>query len=414
MENAKIKLKFNNFVNIISVSFVLMTIFNFNGYEIFFSVYIGSILVFLVLFNYKKVLNSVGSLIEHNKLIFAAYTIGVLSTLIAFLRSTIEFKSFLAVIVYGLCNLFGIVVYFVFSKDYITRGMKQILIVLVINGILGILEYITHKNLCVTLGLFSDIYIRNISRIAGMFVHPIINGMMNLCGIIIALFTLQSKIKYLIITLFGVNILLTQSRSSWVALLFIIILMFFRRVLKDKLNTNRLIGFIGILFVLIVVFIFFPDIPNLFISIVTQRFSDFSWYFTSSYQRTGAFLYVIERVFSGNILEMFFGHGNSSSKYIMMQVSIMIKNFDTTDNGYVRDLYNYGVFYVAVIFITMVRIIKSIFSDNDKLSLMFKILVITLEITFFFLEPFGHYPVTYLFFISFGFVCAYFSRKKRQ
>lgn len=395
--------------NLISFSFILITILKFDNSAVLFSLYIAILFVYFFLNGGNKVRERIGHTIIHNKIVVFAYLISLLSTIVGvFVNRTATVNYLLEVVVFGLCTFTGISIYYFYSRDYIKKGMQHILFFLCINGVLGIFEYVTKINIFTSMELFSDEF-RNTGRIVGMYIHPLIYGVMLFLGLVIAIILCKTSfLKTIMIMLLIVNLLLAQSRSSWFAAIALVFILIIRGVQHGTIK-KKWIGQGLLILIAFVIFINIPQVKEVFVS----RFSNFSFYLSGDYQRTGTIFYFLDNFLNQGIFGILFGNGNKSTISVMRQLTIMYSDFSTTDNLYISDLYNFGIIYVICIICTTIRILRYTLKENDKLALMFECVIIGFEIIFLFVEPFNYYPITFIFFLALGYLMGDFTERIR-
>ena len=75
-----------------------------------------------------------------------------------------------------------------------------------------------------------------------------------------------------------------------------------------------------------------------------------------------------------NPITMLFGHGEDTASRLLLQNTINIKDFTTTDNAYVSIFYNYGLIALAAVLILLIYVMIRIMKYN-RISLLEKILL---------------------------------------
>ncbi len=318
------------------------------------------------------------------------------------ISSTIVYQQNIRYVIEILINiLLSLLGYYMLSllgDKYLKSGIQFLCILLAVVCVFGIFEYITKVN------IFDNIMIGELSgykneRIYGPFRHPIIYANCMLFGLIGFIFLFRkSVLQRLAILLIISNIILSGSRSSWLGIMFLglmaICRVFYK--MKIKLSKNSLIYSFLALFS---IWLFYK--LKLLTYLVSRIESVFGY--NNGYQRIATIFYIIKNFVAGSIDNILIGNGSHAAADIMLKVTFQWTNFSTTDNLYISDLYNFGLVYIFIMCYYFLKIIKRFIKNSvDKLELMLESVLISFFVVFFFYEPFVHYPVSSLFFVSFG------------
>lgn len=383
------------YFNIIPIVFLATIYFKFQNQSSYFSYVIGLVFLYEFINSTNVVKNQVFSIFFNNKLIFISFLISFISTVVnEFFFYTIKIGYILELGVFGLITLLGILLYIKKGEKYVFDGLTGIVIILIIASILGILEYFTGINIFVHTGLMTDDFVKFNTRIASCFVHPIPFANILLLPILFIFMTKTvQKGKYFFLVLLIIALILTESRSGWVGLL-VSLFAYFTRVYKLGNIKMSIILTVGLL------------LCGIFISplgdIISSRFVHFDEHLSNDYQRTGTIFYMLNIIFNSDVLHILFGNGNHESVNTMLKTVITLDDFQTTDNLYLADLYNYGIIYVVCTIALFLKFIRFAIKSESSLHTVIFYFLISTEVAFFFYEPFIFYPVTFVFFLCLG------------
>ncbi len=328
-------------------------------------------------------------------LFFCGFGIAVLSTLLY----QWNFKYIAEISINIMLVLLGYYMEYAFGDRYLKAGIRIICILLSVVCIFGIIEYMTKVNYFDKITVGDLVGYKN-ERIYGPFRHPIIYANCMLFALIgwVCLFK-KSMFQTFMILLIICNIILTGSRSSWIGLLFLCLITMYRIYRSKKLKIKKTTFILYLILIPIGLWIFYK---LGLISYVFDR-TEVALSYNRDYQRTATIFYIVRNFFNGSIDNILIGNGSHAAAEMMLKVKFEWDNFNTTDNLYISDLYNYGLIYIAIILYYFAKTIKKFINNKmDELELMLEAVLISFFCVFFFYEPFVHYPVTTLFFISFG------------
>lgn len=239
--------------------------------------------------------------------------------------------------------------------------IRKIYFVFILASVLfGIFEFITKKNFLVP--YFDHNYLTNTVpyRSGSFFKHPITFSIV--LGVAFCLL-LGRNHTFIFKSLIIIALLMTRTRSSLIGLA---VVLFFWLIKNIGFNIKKRTL---LLVLLIALFIISPLGLNI-ISMVVERFSG-SIDSISGSQRLGTINYVVKRVFnfgSNPLSEFFrclFGHGVDSVRQLMLHTRIVIPGFDTTDNYYVTMLYNYGLFGLTGMILSIIWVVKNFFKSRS-------------------------------------------------
>ena len=387
--------------NSISFLFLLATVCKFGNNSVFFSIVFFLVFLLELFFSKKNSIKYTINAFSNQVVILGAFFISIISTLInSYLNGKISVNYLFELLLFGLLMVFGCFLLVDKGQEYIYIGIKQISWFLVICCILGIYEYLLHTNVFLELGLIDGRFIKmNQSIIVSAFIHPIVYGNCLLIPLLYFAFTKKTILNWCALFLTLINIVLTQSRSSWLSLIFVCFLCVIRsEELKNLMfKKNRLLSFLIVIITVTLIFTF-SSVPDLIFS----RLDNFSKYLSPTYQRIGSILYIFGILSSQNIFKFLFGSGSHQSANVMLGTTIQWDDFSTTDNLYLADLYNFGIIYLMCVVVYFLFMTKTFLKKRSTLDSLILALLISFEVVFFFYEPFVFYPVMLSFFLFLG------------
>lgn len=376
MKNIKISTLSTIIFIILSLSSIFLKAFGFNN-ELILLILLFFIMVMVL---YK---NSISICINY-KFLFFIFGSMIFSTLINdMINNSVSVVNFVYDILFLLIILMGIILG---RKIYDVNKLsifKIHIIILFFMCLFLIYEYITKNNL-----LLPYFYVDNLSNIypyrcASFFVHPVTCASFLIYGFwLVYFFVNNSKYKYIFITMIIFSLYATGSRSSWIALAITIIIYFIRNIKPSISYKTILKSFIGV--IIGIVFLNTNTGSNMINSII-QRFSNVQSFSYS--QRLGSIEYIINRFFEkSSLFQLLFGHGQKGAYDAMLETTIAIPGFFTTDNTYLTILYDYGLVVFISVIIFLFIILRTIFKTKDKVELCLSIILLSQAISSFFFE----------------------------
>ncbi|WP_347472652.1 hypothetical protein [Clostridium sp. 3-3] len=248
-------------------------------------------------------------------------------------------------------------------------------------------------------------------RTISVFGHPIVCGLFFVIAFIINLYLLKGYKKYIFEIILVINIYSTRSRSSWLTLLLIIILLAVNKIKESKLkfhkklSLKRIIGF-GLTFCTSVVVIrMFVVNYTIILNIIMTRFGN-SLSFTSTdisnLQRIGAIKIIISDLYHGGPIHLFFGNGIASASEFMKLNKVVLENFGNVDNMFITWIYEFGFVGFGFIISLIILLISNGIKNNSVITYkicLYALLAILLE-SFFFESISYWYPMT----VTIGFI----------
>lgn len=245
------------------------------------------------------------------------------------------------------------------------------------------------------------------ARVVGVFNHPIICACYLLITLILTIFFPLSKKRNQIIALFGITsaILLTQSRSIWIAMFLVVVIYLFKfhRRKINKMYLLYVLGIIGIIFPVSLALQY--NVIGKIVSFVNSRIK-------GSLQAGEGHIVRIEIILNSlqywkeHSMGALFGQGkNYGLLYLKYNP---IKKFGTfiwdaaIDNQYITLIYETGVMGLGLIsFIVVIafnRFVKA--TSTDKIQMAVSLCLIGNAICLFFFEGLN-YPVMVLLYMVF-------------
>lgn len=141
---------------------------------------------------------------------------------------------------------------------------------------------------------------------------------------------------------------------------------------------------------IVIVILFLMSAPGTsMIAAITERFAQASGDNVSKVQRLGAISYFATKVIDEfNPITFLLGHGEDAAANVMLETSIVFKNFSTTDNQYLLIFYNYGLIALIVILSgavkCIVRFIRTYRSNGNTVNCLLFICISQAICSFFY------------------------------
>lgn len=230
------------------------------------------------------------------------------------------------------------------------------------------------------------------NRYYSAFTNPIICGFyFMVCFHMTNYFIKNIYLKVIILLIISYAIILTQSRSAWIALAIAFVLGYIGNK-REKLSKSRVAVCISIVIIAFFAYLLnYGTISMVINNIEEIIFSRFEGFFThgSTTQRLGTISYVFTQT---NPILLLLGHGVGGIKQLLKGITITITGFTTADNEYLTIIYDYGIFG----FLCICRLIRLLwytlfntgFENTDEVHLLSMILI-SISIGAFFFEPLG-------------------------
>lgn len=271
-------------------------------------------------------------------------------------------------------------------------------------SIYGIFEYITKTNITfVFLSDLTKLHLTTEGRIMTFFSHPIIYSCF-LVFVLLILFYIPFKRKgldYVAKTLIIINILLTKTRTTIIALLILCIFLLIKAKKIKRLKKQTLVRTIILSVVLLVVIsLFFRNsVAQIFIGIYERMVA-----LTFENQEIRVeILYGYFRYFMSpqNLFWVVFGAGAGFSIQFVQDLNIYNGWWDTTtDNMFVTILLNFGLVGLLPLILLIKKALYSYNQINDPIKNIGFAYIIFIMIASFTFESFGWPVIVYLFVLS--------------
>ena len=336
---------------------VLVVVFRMFGQDI---LIVSSIfLTFLLFFAFDK---SFLSFILYSKNFFLIYfAVALFSTIINIPFGNDNYVSGLIFTTSFIC--------LVFLGKYISKSLIADKVVsfhtffLAVSVVFGFIEFLTKKN--ILLSLFFVDNLTGTGRICSFFVHPIIFSVFLI--VFYWLVFLNKKMHWLIKSAFLIITIVclygTFSRSSWIAFLLTNMVYLLRNFIFKKITPKKFILGIMLLSSAIIVMAT-TGVFNIFVDGLVERISNIDES-VSYLQRIGGWEYLIrDSFYNSNIVQLLFGHGYKGSFMSLLNTTIVITGFFTTDNSYVSVFYNYGIISFTIVLCLLLSLAVFLFSKR--------------------------------------------------
>ena len=406
-------------INIVTFLFVVSIILKFGSYSEIFAFIVGVITVYYLATINNSEYSSLKKIMKNNLLIVFAYVSSLLSTIInSIFNNRIGLNYILEIVLFGLITLLGILLYNKEGKKYIQEGIFQIIFILFFFSFIGVVEFFVKENFFYRfVPDLREEYFWNTGskyRISTVFIHPIPCANIYMFGLLSSYFLLpKNKYRLLCISMFVLIILFTQTRSAWLALILWAIWYYISKfsmdIRKICISSLKVIA-IGLFF------FFFLSQISFINEIINQRISNTSDSLNEDYTRIASIIYILNLFIHSNIFHIVFGHGGHACSFAIEQVDLGWKDWNTTDNLYLSDLYNFGIFFSLVTMYLSIILLKQLRKNkrNKRIKNAILSILLAFEVMFFFYEPFVHYSVALIFFLSLGFFFSVENRKESQ
>lgn len=299
-----------------------------------------------------------------------------------------------------------------FAYKYDNKDCERIIflfyLIILFAAIMGLIEFFIKKNIFFpNYGNPWEEY-----RVSSLFKHPIMYAAMVMIGVYYSLFFLKNSIvKYFSLIVFLIAIYSSKSRSLWISLIFGVIILVLAS-LSHKIKKNTIVK-LFIIIVLSFVFLISP-VGSQMVDGIFNRFTNMSDTISST-QRLGTVSYFIDLLYNeGNIFTLLFGHGEDAASMVMLNTTLYIENFSTTDNQYILFLYNYGIIFLIFILFFIIKACIYLIANYhsiDRIERFILITIVTESIGAYFYELTEVKSVCFLIFVLIGFELSVLSKK---
>lgn len=251
----------------------------------------------------------------------------------------------------------------IYGEAYIFSFFIGISKMMFILNIISILELVTKNQFLYNhlAAVKAEQVISTTSRLSSVFSHPIVYGNMLVITLAIIL-TLKNRFNkkyyFISIILIMVNLYYTQSRSSWIACICLIIMMIFLNLLSKKQITIKgiLKKFLIVAVVLCSIFAF-RQIINEAITNISYRFSFQDGSELSMNQRLGTMNNIMNNLMD-NKSRILIGNGINSIHDFMLDHYVQIADFASADNQYLTFIYDLGLMFTIITIIYLFKCIN--------------------------------------------------------
>lgn len=266
----------------------------------------------------------------------------------------------------------------------------------IIFSLVGIYEGIIRENLFdnyIYINYFAYTEHTASYRISLMFIHPIVYAHFSLIMFIYGLYYDKDKYRILSYVLLTINIYLTKSRSTWIALIIVMVIFFIKRLDIRKYRFKR--KAMGTFAFLIIAFLLgnYFFVGGAIIQNIWNRFLE-AFSSNSYILRISAINNLMNTfLYNNSLFGILFGNGNGAAT-IMMENSISVQgighsSMTTTDNFYLSFIYNFGIISMIILLIYIVSILKKALITCDELQEYVALSLIGSSITIFFYDVFN-------------------------
>lgn len=300
--------------------------------------------------------------------------------------------------------------------NIINRILTLIVFFLFLNACYSFIEYVSRYNVFLpfmTTKRGVNRYVGSSEyRVGAMFVNPIPYGTILIFAFWLSKYLFRDKIiERIFNAVFIVSLILTRSRSSWLAFAFTIVIYILSYLYQNKKLSKKVL--IYILFgciCLVLLWVISPNVREL-VNIIYSRFSIVSGS-TSAIQRLGAIDYVLKDMHNNSsVLNILFGHGHGASGALMAGTKIVLDDFSTTDNQFITVLYDYGFLTFMVLLFFIIELCWQSFMTKDRFIQCINLSLIGFWISSFFYEVLPWTNICFVAFLLTGIRLSYNQRK---
>lgn len=287
------------------------------------------------------------------------------------------------------------------GTQYLNQFFRQFMVVMNFFSVMNLYQIIFNQPLLV--GFLSEqMYIKqswtigtDAYRTISVFGNPIVAGLFFVVLFVCNVYFLKSgTLKIILQSVLLINIYSTDARSAWLALSIVLLLMFMHKlptlqIKKLKISKKNLLPLYVAFCTLVAVLIFFMINFTQIVTTITDRFGDALTSNStdiSNLQRVGTIKLIFDNFQNDGFIQQLFGNGVFSAQSFMLQNTVAIKGFGTTDNQYMTWLYEFGLVGVVLIFIVIASLLLKLYKkpSNPIKNASFYGLITVLIIVFFF------------------------------
>ena len=341
--------------------------------------------IFIIFGLFTTTLSKLFSLFSNTSIVSYIEVFIIPGAITLYVASKCGYKYFFKIFEYFmlLCCILGI-------YEFITKNQFYKFLIISENAQYNFLNYgsVLNPNYRLTLFFYHPIYYSIFLDIfiIGLIFIPLKNKLLQFLGLVLGI----------------INLILTQSRTGWIALIIIgFIYIVSRR--KIRITKKNLFGMIALLLlgtiIVLVIKASSPEFFNYLGEIINTRISEVNQDTLS--KGSGARLENLQLIkFMPNVYYDIFGGGYGYSNYLLFQHPASGGWTKAIDNQYLTNFLNFGLIGIVLNLILLVELIYASLKDKENQFLYLCLLVVF--ISGFFIDFLGQNSITYLLFILFG------------
>lgn len=407
----KIKIKKWQDLNWLLIGWIVSIVLVLINYQRWSILILGFFVIYIATSGLNKNINTVVAFFKKHLLLDIYFGILTVSCVYnAYDFNSIIFSVMRVLALYGLI-LFG---YLISLKgERVSNMLRGFLIIIIVSFFFGIFQSLLGYN---PFGELSDIVTQSVTRISSWYAHPIPCSCFFIVGVILCVNTIENPFIKVLIS-FGIiyGIILTQSRSAWLILIILFVIMLLNNFVNGRYNRyitkRKLVCFLVIVVLLFgVVFAAYEKILELYSVILDRLFSkSISEDMSYTWRLMTINLFINNTSFFD--LHTYFGHGYGAASSLLANTTISSKftyNVAATDNAYVSIFYDFGVFgFIGFVWIVFYSIRNLFRQKNIQRQYPYYILLVIMLFSIFFDAPYW-ISVGYLLAVFYG-VSIYYS-----
>ena len=275
--------------------------------------------------------------------------------------------------------------------------------------VLGIVEYITHiqfyRFLISSVDAqnnflkYGDVSLPDY-RMTLIFYHPYYYSVI----LVIFLFSLlyfpykNKVVEFIFFTLGLINLVLTQTRSSWISFIVGLTLFYFQKV-KSKSTSRKKYLVTGLLLVVLIC-LFFPTLNNHLNGIFTNRFDSLADGGLSSSEGVRLGQWSLIQYLNSLPLKLFGGGTNFGIH--MLRLHPINGWIVSIDNNYLMLFLDYGIIGILLYVIFIIFNIRGLKNANNSANKLIYLSILSMLISSYFFSIYKVSEINYLFFILVG------------
>ena len=411
----KIRIKRISWSAYFTIGMIISIIVSLLGIQHYYVYMLLTIAVYYLALNTGKKINIAVNKVAHLQKLTLVFAFLVVSRILVCYSLAAAISNIGIILMYYL----EIITSYVAFKRYKTKDtiFELPLTILLFTAIFGIFTYILGYN---PLKAYFDNVASDISRISSVYVHPIPCAVFfGICLWMIAFYAKGAVFTTALILLTSYAIYLTGSRSTWVSIGVILLLLAVHKMLhpKYKIPKKRMFTIISaVAFLIILAACMHSQIAEIWDGIYHRLFAksysedmSYTWRFMAA----GTMISQL----SPFSLRTYLGHGyNAAANYMRDMINIggrFSYNVSTVDNGYVSILYDFGVIGFVIYCIPLVQSIIGIFKDSDKNECCIDCIILTIMLSSLFFEAAYWASISFVLMSLIGFKMYYIENGRR-